>query len=431
MSGSTFLRAWLGFLIVLLVGLAGFNALIDPYGLFGTPRWVGFNQLKPAASSRVRIIKPYQVLRVHPNSLIAGNSRPEMGLDPNYSCWETNEHPVYSLTTPGSSVYMQVRQVQHALSARPVKTVLFGVDFLDFLVLKGTTPPQSRWPPPPQAFEQRLRVTATGTENPDYVWQAMQDHLQALFTLEAVVDSVKTVLMQGASGVQTRTELGFNPADEYYIDLIRHEGQAVLFRQKNNEVLSRLAGNAWSIFYRDSDESLSFEALRRLKEMAKRYQVELILFINPYHADYLEIIFQSGHWRWFEAWKRELATIAAAAPNPVPLFDFSGYDPFSMESPPQLGDTHRMLQWFWEPAHYRKELGNRMLARMLGESCPPSANRSAGLGVRLEPGNIDEHLAAIRKQRLAYWREVDDAASRIRQLIAGSRKPLGDIDRLP
>ena len=50
---------WLAISFALVcAAAAGLNYLVDPYGLFGTPRIQGFNAIKPAAAERVRVTKP-------------------------------------------------------------------------------------------------------------------------------------------------------------------------------------------------------------------------------------------------------------------------------------------------------------------------------------------------------------------------------------
>jgi hypothetical protein len=92
-----------------------------------------------------------------------------------------------------------------------------------------------------------------------------------------------------------------------------------------------------------------------------------VLFINPYHSDYLIQIEMAGKWFLLEGWKRQLANLAEE--YAVPLWDFNAFDQYSTETPPPLNEKHDELRWFWEPAHYRHELGDLMLASMLDRQC--------------------------------------------------------------
>ncbi len=60
------------------------------------------------------------------------------------------------------------------------------------------------------------------------------------------------------------------------------------------------------------------------------------------------------------------------------------------------------MKWFWEPAHYRKELGDIILARLLIEQRGISVN----FGKRLTTENITSLLKADKislQENLVQW----------------------------
>jgi len=419
MNTKSFLTCLSVTFIIALGCVAGINYIIDPYGLFGTFRINGFNALKPVAGESVRIIKPYQVSRIKPKTLIIGNSRPEMGLDPNHRCWPADKRPVYSMTIPGSSVYMQIRCAQHALADHAVRMVLLVVDFLDFLIKPGVGQDPYKWPPAAAEFEDRLLVNVLGQKNDNFFRQSLKDYLAGIFSLNALDGSINTLIGQINPNASNRTELGFNPARNY-LDIIHHEGQYVLFKQKNNEVVSRLLQNDWSIYHKGFLWSADMEALRQFIQYAKIRNIKLIVFINPYHADYLNSIEQTGKWPLLEEWKRAMTRLVNEQEG-VELWDFSGFNQYTVEEPPAANDTRTVMQWFWEPAHYRKELGDKMLARMLaGEGCvQPVEDRE--FGTLLSMNNIEQQLARFRSQRDAFITGRPEAVARIRSVLPASK----------
>ncbi|MCF6337465.1 MAG: hypothetical protein L3J84_05875 [Gammaproteobacteria bacterium] len=404
-------------LLLLLITTAGLNYLVDPYGLFGTSRIAGFNEKKPTANTRVRVVKPYQVTRVQPHALIIGNSRPEMGLDPDHECWPVEKRPVYSLTTPGASVYMQMRQTQHALASTPANLIIVGVDFLDFLVTPENHADPYQWPPAVREFEHRLSVTTTGQDNDTYWRQSIRDYVTTVFSLDTLEDSLQTIASQGNINASNQTERGFNPARDY-LDIIHSEGQAVLFRQKNDQVISTLLGKNWSIYHAGTRWSRDFEALKQLMETSKKHDAELILFINPYHAQYLESIRQTGKWSLFEQWKRELVKLADNYTNNA-IWDFSGYNAYTTEAE-SVDKTTNVMDWFWEPAHYRKELGDLMLNRMLGNYCPKETVKPE-FGSLISVANIELHLTRQRAAAQTYVANNPLVITKIQKLVSQKR----------
>lgn len=395
-----FLQLFLAVLLIFLFVTAAFNYLVDPYGLFDTKRIEGFNATKPAAGVHVRLAKPYQVINFAPKAIITGNSRPEMGLNPDNACWPTEFHPIFNLALRGADVYMQARTLQHAISGNDVRLVLWGLDFLDFLSMYSNTNYPWRWPPRRKEFEDRLKVNTDGSDYRGYSVKKLEDHLHTLFSLDTVKDSLKTLFAQKDLNSSTVRKDGFDPALDY-LNIIEWEGQSALFRQKNNDVSRTLFRPELKLFPGEKRWSIGFESIRMLLQFAQKDGLRVVLFINPYHADYLTSLEQAGKWPEFELWKSHL-TILSDEFN-VKLWDFSGINSFSTEQAPEPGDKTTILKWFWEPAHYRSEYGDLMLSRILQRPCDEGNVNPAGILLNTE--NIDAHLMRLRKDMMRYKEE--------------------------
>jgi len=61
----------------------------------------------------------------------------------------------------------------------------------------------------------------------------------------------------------------------------------------------------------------------------------------------------------FIAWKYELLKVVEESGANFNLWDFSGPSIFIQEPVP-VG-SNRAMQWYWEPAHYRRDLGDKIL----------------------------------------------------------------------
>jgi hypothetical protein len=400
---------------VLVLTAATFNVVIDPYSLFEVWREPGFNDAKPMAATRLRTSKPYQLMRARPTTLIAGNSRPELGLDPQSACWRGSDQPVYNAGIPGIGIYQQARVIQSSLLQGHTRRVLWGLDFLDFVSLQQQGPVS--WPPPPAVIDGRLPVTADGQVNSGYRLQWLRDVRDATLSLDALTDSVSTLIQADAPYGSTRRGDGFNPARDY-IGIVNAEGQGVLFEQKNLEVMQRLAQGPFELYVPGREGSQAFKSVRFILELARRDGVQVDLFINPYHADYLAAVELSGNWRLLEQWKRSLAALAADFEG-ASLWDFNGFDRYSSQllTPDmRAGDA---LAWYWEPAHYRAELGERMIARINDIDCDGRLDRE--FGALLTPADIDDHLEGLRGQMrvfgtrfAAHW---DRLAERYRAVL--------------
>ncbi len=388
------------------------NILVDPYGLFEVWRSRGFNDIKPMAGNRVRVTKPYQLARAEPKTLIAGNSRPELGIDPASECWAAGDEPVFNAGVPGVGIYYQARMIQAAVQGGTVKRLYWGLDFLDFVAIRHKDP--MSWPPPPGMLDKRLPVTAEGQENALYGWQSLLDGRDAALSLDTMLDSVVTLMKQGDAFSSTRRTDGFNPARDY-VEIVNSEGQGVLFKQKNPEVIRQLSRSGLTLYPPGENWSRDFESVRFVLQLTEQAGVETNLFINPYHGDYLTAIEITGNWRLFEDWKRQLVGLVSAKTT-AKLWDFNAFDDYSTTPPPDDSTRGKALQWYWEPAHYRKELGDLMIARMRDTRC---SGVDDSYGRVLTPLVIEAHLARLREQKKSYLKNSSKRAAMLEAQAIG------------
>lgn len=347
-------------MFIFLAIVIGFNLFIDPYGLFDSERVVGINEIKPAASTRSRVVKPYLVEHEKYEVLIGGNSRPEMGLDPTHPCL-SKIGPTFSMTLPGAGSYAQFRYLQHAMHIHKPKVVLFGVDFMDFIVSPDLKSDPSKWPPYGNGIDKRLSVNADGEKNETSWLQRFSDYRDAVLSLSAFEASFMTVISQNdASASITRD--GFNPAQDMG-NIVRVEGQYALFAQKLPEIHKSFNRKNWQIWHRGYEWSSEFETLDRALRSAKAFDVKMIVFINPYHGAYLSAISDAGLWPLFNQWKGKVASLVSHY-SEAEFYDFAHRNELTSEPMPVKGHDLRPLKWFWEPAHYRKELGDLMLYKI-------------------------------------------------------------------
>ena len=392
-SYGTYIVCLMSFIVLILGICASWNWLVDPYDMFGNPRIEGINLAKPNAESRERISKPYRILDVRPRTLILGNSRPELGLDPSYQCWPEAMQPVYNMAMLGTGLYEHYRNLQHAVHQGQIRHLFLALDFLFFV---GPDEPVNSkdWSLPNRDLEQ-LQVFAHGDVNTQFEWNRLINRLKAIFSLQALIDSIHTVLVQKNPNTPTINQDGYNPGYQY-LDGIAIEGQQVFFEQKNREVAMLLAKKNM-VFRSDQRWSEPFELLGRILMLANTHDIQVTLFINPRHADFLSLILLSDKWTMMEDWKRVLINLATK--HQAQVWDFHDFDEFSM--PPAPTEIGKSLKGFWEPGHYRRELGNVMINRMVNTDC---AVNTPIIGTRLQLSEIEAHLKELQQRRQTYIR---------------------------
>lgn len=370
---------------IVLFSIAIFSWFIDPFGMYWSTQIEKINNVKPEAGKRSRITKAYQVNNIKPQILIVGNSRVEMGLDPNNKHFAGKE--VYNQGMPGAGIAMQVDYAIDAIkNNESIEQLLVGVDFLDFLLTRQQVENFRTKKNLPSKNAYDFRLISQDIDNFSNVARA-KEKIAMIFSLDAFRASINTIFQQTALA-SSITSNGFNTALSY-VGIMNSEGIKPLFKQKLQEISTRLKAKHWSIKAQENAPySPIFSHLTRLIEIARQKNIKVTFFINPYHFSYLHTLADDGQWQNFQLWKRTLFQhLNQLQGDDLKLWDFSGTSDFVNEAVPQANPKQQM-KWFWEPAHYRKELGDILLETLLTEK----HGRRIDFGIKLTEENIASTL---------------------------------------
>ena len=356
---------------VLLAG--AFNVIVDPLNIFGTPRLRGFNLVKPHLDHHRELTRWRQAQRQCPTAVILGNSRAEIGFDPEHPAFAQRGLNAVNQAVPGTdavTAYRQLRWLQ-SIACMP-KLVVLGVEFFDFL---GNAPP-------------RDLATLAAAPPPGLDAAVLAE---VVFSLTSLGDAMATVALQHASYPATLTERGFNPLRNYLAEVAK-SGHQALFRQRAVENAKMWARKPRQIHPAGAAQSEDAQAVQAILGMAQASGSQVHLVIYPYHAQMRLMMAQMGLSELFNDWKRDLVLVAGqAAARPgarsgaVSVWDFSGLSPYTQEPIPAAADRLTALQYFWEAGHFKKALGDQVLSTLLGAP--------TGLGMRLDAQNLPAWLA--------------------------------------
>ncbi len=396
---TAYFRLWSALALLLLLLAVALNYFVDPYGLY-RPEKEG--EWKPHAGVQGELAKTYQVLRQPLGTLILGNSRAEVGFDPQDTVWSEAARPVFNLGIPGKGPRAARRLFEHVLAYQPPRSLILGVDFLDFPV-----EPQARDSAEP-ALASRLLRSPDGSPNSGRWLQVLHDRAATLASLDAVIHSLNTVRQWDQAGTPHLTQEGFNPMHDYR-RMAEVEGYFNLFRQRDKEYARSLARKPRNLFLAGTRTSFDFEDVNSILNQARARHIPVHVVIYPYHAHLLESMRMLGYWELFEDWKRELVRLAGAQGQDVRLWDFSGYHDYATEAAPKAGDRKTEVRWYWEAGHFQKELGRLILERIQGGGDP-------GFGQLLMAANLEEHLGRIREDGRRYRQGHGEVVSGLGQL---------------
>lgn len=388
-SARRYTRAFFLALLGFAAALMGFNAAVDPYDLLGV-RVPGVNEVKPATYDSMRLHKALSVERMRPNALILGSSRAHFGLDPAYPGW--TEKPVFNLSLFDGRVYEMLRYLQHAQAIHPVRQVVLALDFLSFNARHRTI----------GDFDEK-RLADGGL--PETI-RRVPDLVAGLASLDALRTSVDTLRAQDDPCIARERPDGTHSTAHLECE-VRSIGHRQMFLDNEAEFLSRQY-DVYRFDYAEGGET-TFDMLRRIVQFAREHDIDLRLLISPPHARQLETIALAGLWPAWEQWKREIVAVlsedAAAHRDrqPFPLWDFSGYNSVTTEPVPELGDVGTEMAGYWDSSHYKKEIGDLMLDRVLG-AAEQRVAAPRDFGVLLTQENLEENLRHALDAQAAYRR---------------------------
>ena len=353
------------------VACAAFVYVVDPYSLYGAVNRAGMNSVKPALTRYQVEIKATNALRSGAATFIFGNSRAEIGFDP-----ETLGN-AYNLAISGSGMATAIGQIAYLLAhgIKPAGAIV-GMEFLDYADAPGSAhtvaSPVAAGHPADRAF-----------------WR-----FDTLYSFASLKDSVRTLRIQQDAYAESISPRGFNPLREY-LAFARVDGYHLMFQRRAEENAANYLRKARARF--DADGAR--RDTRRILDLLAASDADIKLVIYPYHAQVLLLFEQTGLWPRFEAWKAILAqeVEAARARHPgarIVLADFSGFGERQCEAVPASGSP-APTQWYWEGGHFKKALGDKVLrALATGEGYE-------GLGMVLEKPTLEADRVRIAPDRAA------------------------------
>lgn len=349
------------------------NWLINPFSLYGSPIFSNLNSDKIDFLKYLRLTKIYDVIVQKPDTIIVGTSRSGRGLSSQHSAWAGSS--VYNLALPGITMYEALRVIQHAHASHSLRRVVLGLDFRMFNVSNVHT----------SFSEDRLLVDRNGQRNSGYLHARLSDLIATLLSGDALEASLRTIRYQGwtadmlfPDGRWDRIRPGYDHAKAFEF-----------FHRESNARLSEVGG-----------ELTGLDQLRALIRFAHREHIDLNMLVSPSHGMHWLLIDELGLLNRFEDLRRVLVNIndqeaLLAKSAPFPILDFSGINAYSNEPVPNEDSNNSSMRWFWDPVHYKKEVGDIILQQILEN--PVSSGAVPEFGVQLSASMLEEHFTAQRR----------------------------------
>ena len=370
-----------------------FNLLVDPYGAWHNIRIHGFNALKPKQIDNQRIFKMGAWNRQPTSWLILGTSRAFFGLDPSHSGFT---EPVYNLAMYCQSVEESQRLLAWASKKTQLRLVILATDFFSANMFYNPYPIQEQY----FSFFGRLMSAAS-----------MDTTLSSIKTIDAQASINKFTSVETGTGFINKTSYEPRPnhrqnfLDTHWTYLIEY-----YFPKPN-----------FQFSFSDNEKNIE-DFYRYMFALSHKNAIDFHILISPIQAQQLEVLNVIGLGPLREEWLRIMVKVneeeaALAGKAPFPLWDFSGFNSLTTEEVPALGDTETRMKWYWESSHYKKELGDLVLDRVLDYSSP---NRKvpADFGVLLDSKMLEAHLNQVRIDRDVWRKSHPEDVKEIAEMAA-------------
>jgi len=342
---------WGGFIIVFfssIILLASatfvFQKSVDPLGVWDSKDKVGFNYFKSSQANTQRIFKPFQYETNKPDIVFFGSSRVNYVMPAEWP--GVPNEKVYNYGLDAAHMPEVELSFEYALKTHRPKVVLLGLDLIQFSALFNGLK---------RGFsEDRLKMIS---------YSPLTAHLRKLtdtiFSFDAIVHSIKTI----KANKRERYE---EPA---FINGWRTKGDKI--KRRSGEYRRVLAKYHLLQYRRFKYAPSNYLKLQRILEIAEKEDIKVILYFNPFHADFLITIDVNGKWDDLENLKRRLVRLA-------PLWDF-GY----------LNEVTSDRDNFFDPSHFLPKIGRKM-TRVMAKGVEND------FGVLLTKENIASELTAQR-----------------------------------
>lgn len=411
------MNAYRRFLFIFLIAvtgclliLAAFSIAVDPYGVFGTPPVAGLTTAKTLPD---HITKPYVVLRGNYDTLIVGSSRArDISCQDLAACYPGQKVRCYNAGVAHADFPMIRRMVDHADTVTPLVRLVIALDFFGF------NASDSRF----DKTDSERFLGRPGRPPGDI----LNDIGRMLFSHAALGKAVETLERSRPRPVAPAAEIpparaaaaadagaaapqpapppaGHNPFVGFY--------PAVLHFYRDYTFTNPRTGVS------------TLDALRSLLASCRRRGIETSVAFNPFHAVLFDILREAGLWKRYLAWKAAVVGIVAAVnadgsgPR-IALWDFSDYNRITTEPVLVEGALRDKLEYFSDPFHYKRNVGNLMLRRMIaGEETVP------GFGHALVPADVAADAARLEAGHEAFLRDNAAYVDKVLGRAAQGGKP--------
>lgn len=367
MNYKNFVLLLLMWIFMFAFGVASFNVLSDPYGIWRIGQWQGVNRYAIQGEAMERMAKPLAVAGQAPETVILGDSLSNLGLNPAFYEKLTGKR-TYNMAVDSASVYEMRRYLEHLLEVD---------DDLQEVIVEAN-----------MAMLYPGSVVQPGFDEQQigHGFPAPSLMAKAVFSMDAIETGWDSLRLNHKERLAyaSHDEEGWLSQGQQ----LRNYGNIWFynFLQLN---LRQGAERNWQLDWARLDE------YKRMRDLCAEHGVKFRLFMPPMSAAALAAMTDAYGEETIKSFWQSMADIA-------PVYNFSGIGIWNETASAE----DRSL--FWDANHMKPELGDKVLAVLAGEDAG-----WAGFGQLIEPSGVQSAVAKqfkdIAAWRLSHQKLWDDA----------------------
>lgn len=356
MTHARYILMFLSLTLVPLLLVSLVNLAVDPLGVHGVIDREGFNAMKPRAQRYERLLKPMRTQRLNPDTLILGTSRAAYGLDPQSPHLTAGGRSAFNSGVMSGNLRDMHALARHALLTTDVDTLLVDIDFFMFNAFNDV----------PYPFPQVVKQT------PGDIGYRFGQLLMTLPSWDML--DISRATLNGQDEAERLNARGLMVNQRKIDQYLRKGGMRVMsdvvLMDYTREIWTPCPGTTFTYVHPQRGTNM-WQAFDDLLALSADHPVKLVLFSAPVHASLLATLDAAGLWPAYEQWQRDLVSHVAAFQSRHPqaqvsFFDFTHINAITAEPIPPAGDDENSMHGYVDPAHYRTEVGEWVLAELLG-----------------------------------------------------------------
>ena len=339
----------------------------------------------------MRMYKAYATVNQSYDALILGSSRALL-FDKKHASFKN--YNAYNLALANGSLFEAYEYLQHTVygNSNKIKLAILEVQCCDFG--GGTTDTN---------YDQNRLVLKQGETHTFKRLQAyLIDAVPALISIDA--------LKEAKNVFKTNKSIAKHGSDHQSAWHKRRVKRAGGHKNMFNRLMAR-----YNVRNTQENKILQGGELRKIMYLARQNNIELIVYMSPFHASFEEKFRRISDGKTSDSWKRSLVKLndsiaAEYNQSAYKLWDFTGYNTVTTETIPPIGDTNTLMKWHWDGSHLTATAGNLILDKIMGYRDSTRVVPD-DFGTLINSSNIDFHLKTEKVNRAQYQNAVVKADS--------------------